>query len=73
MKENISGSYGYKEEPLVSSDIIDISVGSLFDTTQTMVNKIIEDLYQVQVFTWYDNKYSYTAQMIRILKYLAIL
>ncbi|HBC84321.1 MAG TPA: hypothetical protein DCZ30_02425, partial [Clostridiales bacterium] len=64
-------SFGYTEELLVSSDIIGIRYGSLFDATQTMVTKISEDLYQVQVVSWYDNENSYTSQMVRTIKYFA--
>ena len=71
MKSNVNESFGYTEEPLVSTDIIGISEGSLFDATQTMVSKISEDLYQVQVVAWYDNENSYTSQMVRTAKYLA--
>ena len=71
MKEASSESFGYTDEPLVSSDIIGITYGSLFDSTQTMVTKISEDLYQVQVVSWYDNENSYTSQMVRTIKYFA--
>ena len=71
MKSKVNESFGYTEEPLVSTDIIGISEGSLFDATQTMVSKISEDLYQVQVVAWYDNENSYTSQMVRTAKYLA--
>ena len=71
MKAQESASFGYTEEPLVSSDIIGITNGSLFDSTQTMVTKIDEDLYQVQVVSWYDNENSYTSQMVRTIKYFA--
>ena len=71
MKTQESASFGYTEEPLVSSDIIGITNGSLFDATQTMVTKIDEDLYQVQVVSWYDNENSYTSQMVRTIKYFA--
>lgn len=64
-------SFGYTEEPLVSSDIIGIKFGSLFDATQTLVAKIAEDLYQVQVVSWYDNENSYTSQMVRTIKYFS--
>lgn len=70
MKKNINSSFGYTEEPLVSSDIIGITEGALFDATQTMVTKIDDDLYQVQVVAWYDNENSYTSQMIRTALYL---
>ena len=71
MKAAASASFGYTEEELVSSDIIGITYGSLFDATQTMVSKIGEDLYQVQVVSWYDNENSYTSQMVRTIKYFA--
>ena len=71
MKAASSASFGYTEEPLVSSDIIGISYGSLFDATQTMVTKIDDDTYQVQVVSWYDNENSYTSQMVRTIKYFA--
>ncbi len=71
MKAASSASFGYTEEPLVSSDIIGITYGSLFDATQTMVTKIDDDTYQVQVVSWYDNENSYTSQMVRTIKYFA--
>ena len=71
MKAASSDSFGYPEEPLVSSDIIGITYGSLFDATQTMVAKIDDDTYQVQVVSWYDNENSYTSQMVRTIKYFA--
>ncbi|MBO5653831.1 MAG: type I glyceraldehyde-3-phosphate dehydrogenase, partial [Clostridia bacterium] len=66
-----SESFGYTEEELVSSDIIGIRYGSLFDATQTMVAKIDDETYQVQVVSWYDNENSYTSQMVRTIKYFA--
>ena len=71
MKAAANDSYGYTEEPLVSSDIIGITYGSLFDATQTMVTNVGEGLYQVQVVAWYDNENSYTSQMVRTIKYFA--
>ncbi len=71
MKAAASDSFGYTEEPLVSSDIIGITYGSLFDATQTMVTEIGDGLYQVQVVSWYDNENSYTSQMVRTIKYFA--
>ena len=71
MKKNESASFGYTEDPIVSSDIIGITCGSLFDATQTMVTKIEDGLYQVQVVAWYDNENSYTSQMVRTIKYFA--
>ena len=64
-------SFGYTEEQLVSSDIIGMTYGSLFDATQTMVSKIDDDTYQVQVVSWYDNENSYTSQMVRTIKYFS--
>ena len=71
MKAAASDSFGYTEEELVSSDIIGITYGSLFDATQTMVAEIGDGLYQVQVVSWYDNENSYTSQMVRTIKYFA--
>ena len=71
MKAAASESYGYNDEPIVSSDVIGITYGSLFDATQTMVTKIDEETYQVQVVSWYDNENSYTSQMVRTIKYFA--
>ena len=71
MKAASSASFGYTEEQLVSSDVIGITYGSLFDATQTMVTKIDDDTYQVQVVSWYDNENSYTSQMVRTIKYFA--
>ena len=71
MKAAASESYGYNEDMIVSSDIIGIRYGSLFDATQTMVAKIDDDTYQVQVVSWYDNENSYTSQMVRTIKYFA--
>ena len=70
MKAHSTESFGYTEELLVSTDIIGITYGSLFDATQTMVTKINDNLYQVQVVAWYDNEASYTYQMVRTAKYL---
>lgn len=71
MKAASNESFGYTEEELVSSDIVGINYGSLFDATQTMVSEIGEGLYQVQVVAWYDNENSYTSQMVRTIKYFA--
>ena len=71
MKAAASASYGYNEDPIVSSDIIGMTYGSLFDSTQTMVAPIGDDLYEVQVVSWYDNENSYTSQMVRTIKYFA--
>ena len=71
MKAAASESFGYNEDEIVSSDIVGIRYGSLFDATQTMVAPIGDDLYQVQVVSWYDNENSYTSQMVRTIKYFA--
>ena len=71
MKAAQSASFGYTEEQLVSSDIVGMRFGSLFDATQTMVTKIEDGLFQVQVVSWYDNENSYTSQMVRTIKYFA--
>ncbi len=71
MKAETSESFGYNEDPIVSSDVIGMRFGSLFDATQTMVTKLSDDLYQVQVVSWYDNENSYTSQMVRTIKYFA--
>ena len=70
MKSVANQSYGYNEDPIVSSDVIGMTYGSLFDATQTMVAKIADGLYEVQVVAWYDNEMSYTCQMVRTLKHL---
>ena len=71
MKAAASESFGYNEDQIVSSDVIGMKFGSLFDATQTMVSKISDTCYQVQVVSWYDNENSYTSQMVRTIKYFA--
>jgi len=71
MKAAGTESFGYTEDEIVSSDIIGMKYGSLFDATQTMVSKIDDDTYQVQVVSWYDNENSYTSQMVRTIKYFS--
>ena len=71
MKAASNESFGYTEDQIVSSDIVGMRFGSLFDATQTMVSKISDDCYQVQVVSWYDNENSYTSQMVRTIKYFA--
>ena len=71
MKSEESESFGYTDELLVSSDVVGMRYGSLFDSTQTMVTEIGNGLYQVQVVAWYDNENSYTSQMVRTIKYFA--
>ena len=71
MKAEETESFEYNTDPIVSSDIIGSTAGSIFDATQTMVAKISDGLYEVQVVSWYDNENSYTSQMVRTIKYLA--
>ena len=71
MKAAASASFGYTEEELVSSDIIGISYGSLFDATQTKVTALPDGKTLVKVVSWYDNENSYTSQMVRTIKYFA--
>jgi glyceraldehyde 3-phosphate dehydrogenase len=71
MKAAANESFGYNEEEIVSSDIIGMKFGSLFDATQTMVSPIGDGNTLVQVVSWYDNENSYTSQMVRTIKYFA--
>ena len=71
MKAAANESYGYNEDPIVSSDVIGMRFGSLFDATQTMVMSLGGGLYEVQVVSWYDNENSYTSQMVRTIKYFS--
>ena len=71
MKAASNESFGYNTDEIVSSDVIGMTFGSLFDATQTMVAKIDDDTYQVQVVSWYDNENSYTSQMVRTIKYFS--
>ncbi len=71
MKEAANDSFGYTEEELVSSDIIGITYGSLFDATQTSVMDMGDGNTLVKVVSWYDNENSYTSQMVRTIKYFA--
>ena len=68
MKGQLRASFGYNTDLIVSSDVIGMTYGSLFDATQTMVTKIDDDTYQVQVVSWYDNENSYTSQMVRTIQ-----
>lgn len=70
MKAAASESFGYTEEELVSSDIIGMNYGSLFDATQTLAQRCGTKIYEVRVVAWYDNECSYVSQMVRTLKYL---
>ncbi len=71
MKAAANESYGYNEDEIVSSDIVGMTYGSLFDATQTMVLPLDNGTTQVQVVSWYDNENSYTSQMVRTIKYFA--
>lgn len=71
MKAASSDSFGYNEDQIVSSDVIGITYGSLFDSTQTMVINLDNGTSEVQVVSWYDNENSYTSQMVRTIKYFA--
>lgn len=71
MKAAADESFGYSEEELVSSDIIGMSYGSLFDATQTLAQRCGTKIYKVRVVSWYDNEMSYTCQLIRTLRYMA--
>lgn len=71
MKAAATESYGYNEEEIVSSDIIGMTYGSLFDATQTMALPMDNGTTQVQVVSWYDNENSYVSQMVRTIKYFA--
>ena len=71
MKAATNESFGYTEEKLVSSDIVGMKFGSLFDANQTMVSKMDDGNSLVQVVAWYDNENSYTSQMVRTIKYFA--
>ena len=71
MKAAANESFGYTTEKLVSSDIVGMKFGSLFDANQTMVSKMDDGNSLVQVVSWYDNENSYTSQMVRTIKYFA--
>ena len=73
MKAAVNESFGYTEEELVSTDIIGMDYGSLFDATQTLAQQCGTHIYEVRVVAWYDNEMSYTCQLVRTLKYLASL
>lgn len=70
MKSQANDTFGYTEDPIVSTDVIGTTYGSLFDATQTLVHQIDENTYHVQVVAWYDNEFGYTSQMMRTAKYL---
>ena len=71
MKAAATESFGYNTEEIVSSDIVGMRYGSLFDATQTMCSKLPDGKTQVEVVSWYDNENSYTSQMVRTIKYFA--
>ena len=70
MKAAVNESFGYTEEELVSSDIIGMSYGSLFDATQTLAQRCGTNIYEVRIVAWYDNEMSYTCQLVRTLKHM---
>ena len=71
MKAAQTESFGYNTDEIVSSDIVGMRYGSLFDATQTMVLPLENGTTEVQVVSWYDNENSYTSQMVRTIKYFA--
>ncbi len=71
MKAAATESFGYNTDEIVSSDIIGMRYGSLFDATQTMALPLDNGTTEVQVVSWYDNENSYTSQMVRTIKYFA--
>ena len=71
MKSQANESFGYNTDEIVSSDIVGMRFGSLFDATQTMVIDLKDGTSQVQVVSWYDNENSYTSQMVRTIKYFS--
>ena len=73
MRAAVNESFGYTEEEIVSSDVIGMSYGSLFDATQTLAQRCGTNIYEVRVVAWYDNEMSYTCQMIRTMKHMATL
>ena len=73
MKAAATESFGYNEDEIVSSDVIGMRFGSLFDATQTMVCNLPDGKVQVQVVSWYDNENSYVSQMCRTIKHFATL
>ena len=71
MKAAQDASFGYNEDEIVSTDVIGMSYGSLFDATQTLAQKCGTHIYEVRVVAWYDNEMSYVSQLIRTLSYMA--
>lgn len=72
MKRSADESYGYTEDPIVSSDVTGMTYGSLFDATQTTVIEV-DGKQLVRTVAWYDNEMSYTAQLVRTLEHIATL
>ena len=70
MKAASNESFGYTEEELVSSDVVGMRYGSLFDATQTMVQKLDDDTYQVQVVSWYDNEWGYSNKVLNLIAHM---
>ena len=71
MQAAATESFGYNTDPIVSSDIVGISFGSLFDATQTEVTEAADGTQLVKTVSWYDNEMSYTSQLVRTLEYFA--
>lgn len=71
MKKAATESFGYTTDEIVSSDVVGMTYGSLFDATQTMVSPMDNGTTQVQVVSWYDNENSYVSQMVRTIKYFS--
>lgn len=71
MRAAADESFGYNEDEIVSTDVIGMSYGSLFDATQTLAQKCGTHIYEVRVVAWYDNEMSYVSQLIRTMKYMA--
>lgn len=73
MKAAADESFGYTEEEIVSSDVIGMGYGSLFDATQTLAERCGTKIYEIRVVAWYDNEMSYVSQLVRTLKHMASL
>ena len=73
MKAESSDSFGYTEEEIVSSDVIGMSYGSLFDATQTLAQQCGTHIFEVRVVSWYDNEMSYVCQMVKTLRHMCSL
>ena len=73
MKAEQNESFGYNEDESVSTDVIGMSYGSLFDATQTLAQRCGTNIYEVRVVSWYDNEMSYVSQLIRTMTYMASL